>query len=136
MVTRPDSVTARKAAARDQSSAANAAARSKISKYEALVESHGGGLEILPLCFEVYGAPSDSAKAVFKLLTASAEAGGSSASTCFASFEQLLKASVSVCLQRGNAHIISSYLKALAARRHSASFAASGTLLVSNHLSH
>jgi hypothetical protein len=136
MVTRPDSATARKAASRDQCSAADAAARSKITKYAALVESHGGGLEILPLCFEVYGAPSSSAKAVFKLLIASAEAGDSSASTCFASFEQLLNTSVSVCLQRGNAYVISSYLKALAARRHSASFAASGTLLVSNHLSH
>jgi hypothetical protein len=135
MVTRPDSVTCRKAAAKDQCSAANAAARGKVAKYTSLVASHGGGLDILPLCFEVYGAPSDSAKAVLKLLVASAEAGGSS-SSCFASFEQLLHTSVSVCLQRGNAFVISSYLKSLSARRHSSSFAASGTLLVSNHLSH
>jgi hypothetical protein len=132
MVTRPDSVTARTLASKEDCSAANAAARGKVTHYQALVAQHGGALDILPLCFEVYGAPSDSAKLVFKHMAASAEAGGFS-SNCFASFPDLLQTSLSVCLQKGNAFVIASYVKKLAARRHDPSFVAAGSLLVSNH---
>jgi hypothetical protein len=134
-VTRPDSVTNRKGAASKQCHAADTAAQAKVYKYARQVAARGGNLEILPLCFETFGAPSASAVQVFEpLLSKSAEAGGSS-SSCFGSFQHLLETAVSVCLQRGNALVISSYLKALALRRHNSYLDASGSLLVANHAS-
>ena len=133
-VTRPDSVTNRRSAASKSCHAADAAAQEKVAKYSALVAKHGGNLDILPLCFETYGAPSASVKQVFKLLSESAEAGGY-ASSCFSTFEHLLETAVAVCLQRGNAQVISAYLKALAVHRHNAYLDAAGSMLVANHVS-
>jgi len=133
-VTRPDSISNRRQAAAKQCHAADTAAQAKVTKYSQLVAQHGGNLDILPLCFETFGAPSQSALKVFALLGESAEAGGAS-SNSFATFPHLLETAVSVCLQRGNALVISAYLRALASRRHNSSFDASGSLLVANHVS-
>jgi hypothetical protein len=133
-VTRPDSVSNRHHAATKQCHAADDAARGKVARYAEHVAAHGGNLDILPLCFETFGAPSESAVKVFELLGKSAEAGGS-ASNCFSSFGHLLETAVAVCLQRGNAQVISAYLKALALRRHNSHLDAAGSLLVANSAS-